>query len=145
MNALAYYNAGAVDVNSKVVGLAPGSNPTTSEFTVTTQIFESTNIWVDEFTGRRIFGSTSLRIDEFMGRRLFVAPRQRFWFWFRLARLGSEKYFTSYANELALVARNQSFVLRIGHCLRNTSSCLLPVFDFEWFILYLSQRFVDLL
>jgi hypothetical protein len=35
-NALAYFNAGVVDVNSEVVVLAPGANTTIAEFTATT-------------------------------------------------------------------------------------------------------------
>jgi hypothetical protein len=35
-NAIAYYKAGVVAVNFKVVGLDPGANPTTLEFTTPT-------------------------------------------------------------------------------------------------------------
>jgi hypothetical protein len=38
-NALAYYSAGAVAVNSKVIELAPGPNPTTSIYNETVVIF----------------------------------------------------------------------------------------------------------
>jgi hypothetical protein len=35
-NAVAYFNAGVVAVNLKIVGLALGTNPTTSDFVTTT-------------------------------------------------------------------------------------------------------------
>jgi hypothetical protein len=40
------------------------------------EMFGSTNIWVDEYLGRRIFGSTNIRVDEYSsyvpGQRILV-------------------------------------------------------------------------